>query len=70
MVRTTYHDDDEVDSSEEDVDEDFVDGKGDDVMEDGMRSDEEEDPDDDEFDYNALSKMSITPKNCVGLVVK
>ncbi|XP_044500540.1 RNA polymerase I-specific transcription initiation factor rrn3 isoform X2 [Mangifera indica] len=70
MVRTTYHDDDEVDSSEEDVDEDFVDGKGDDVMEDGMRSDEEEDPDDDEFDYNALSKMSITPKNCVGLMVQ
>ncbi|XP_031269296.1 RNA polymerase I-specific transcription initiation factor RRN3 isoform X1 [Pistacia vera] len=66
MVRTTYHDD-EVDSSEEDVDEDFVDANGDDGM---GRSEDEEDPGDDEFDYSALNKMSITPKNCVGLMVK
>ncbi|KAJ0096988.1 hypothetical protein Patl1_29322 [Pistacia atlantica] len=66
MVRTTYHDD-EVDSSEEDVDEDFVDANGDNGM---GRSEDEEDPGDDEFDYSALNKMSITPKNCVGLMVK
>ncbi|KAK9285008.1 hypothetical protein L1049_024190 [Liquidambar formosana] len=61
MVRTTY--DEEEGSSDEDVAQDYEDGNGENVAEDGIqKSFEEHDFDVDEFDYS-LNKMSITPKN-------
>ncbi|KAK0604176.1 hypothetical protein LWI29_012855 [Acer saccharum] len=62
MVRATYDDEENSSDEDEDAAEDFVDGNGDEVMDDGMgRSFDEHDLD--EFDYSALNKMSITPKN-------
>ncbi|XP_057997296.1 uncharacterized protein LOC110645367 isoform X2 [Hevea brasiliensis] len=61
-VRTSYGSDDE-DSSDEDINEDFVTMNEDNFMEEGMaRSPDEQHLDLDEFDH-AMNKMSITPKN-------
>ncbi|KAG5534463.1 hypothetical protein RHGRI_022558 [Rhododendron griersonianum] len=63
MVRTTYDNDDEEGSSEEDVFEDFTGGSGENVVNDAMAASyEDHDIDLDEFDYS-MNKMSITPKN-------
>lgn len=63
MVRTTYDNDDEEGSSEEDVFEDFTGGSGENVVDDAMATSyEDHDIDLDEFDYS-MNKMSITPKN-------
>ncbi|KAE9466310.1 hypothetical protein C3L33_01778, partial [Rhododendron williamsianum] len=63
MVRTTYDNDDEEGSSEEDVFEDFTGGSGENVVDDAMAASyEDHDIDLDEFDYS-MNKMSITPKN-------
>ncbi|KAF2322865.1 hypothetical protein GH714_031487 [Hevea brasiliensis] len=61
-VRTSYGSDDE-DSSDEDINEDFVTMNDENFMEEGMaRSPDEQHLDLDEFDH-AMNKMSITPKN-------
>ncbi|XP_058180575.1 uncharacterized protein LOC131299052 [Rhododendron vialii] len=63
MVRTTYDNDDEEGSSDEDVFEDFTGGSGENVVDDAMAASyEDHDIDLDEFDYS-MNKMSITPKN-------
>ncbi|GAV86185.1 RRN3 domain-containing protein [Cephalotus follicularis] len=60
-VRTTYDNDEEVSSEEDDVD-DFLNENAEDAIDDMMvRSSDERDLYLDEFDY-ALNKMSITPK--------
>ena len=62
MIRTTY-DDDEEGSSDEDDAVGCTYGNGEDIADDGMaRSFEEHDADLDEFDYS-LNQMSITPRN-------
>ena len=61
MVRTTYDDDEEEDSSDGEHGEDYEYGHPDDVM--MARSyDSHDDLDLDEFDHS-MNKMSITPKN-------
>ncbi|KAG8643947.1 hypothetical protein MANES_11G091200v8 [Manihot esculenta] len=63
-VKTTYaSDDEEEDSSDEDINEDFVPMNGESFMEEVVaKSADEQLLDIDEFDY-AMNKMSITPKN-------
>ena len=63
MVRTTYDDDDEEGSSDEDVVDGFMGRSVENIAGDAMAASfEEHDLDLDEFDYS-MNKMSITPKN-------
>lgn len=63
-VKTTYDDDDE-DSSDEDIADDFGVLNEENFMEEGMARSYDQDIDLDEFDF-VMNKMSITPKNTSG----